>query len=174
MSNRVADKVINLRRIWQNRILGYAQLSREQRRKREESSAGGREQFYRESFTGTGWRENKLDTGEDRMSQRTRRSQKIRTDCWSWYEAKQSSSATDPERSQIESVSLERNLSWTAELNQSASTQKELERGAFIQQWVSEAEDIVGLDYVVQRLEASKTRPRLADGSSKPWRQQLY
>jgi len=31
----------------------------------------------------TGWRENKLDTGEDRMSQRVRRSQKIRPDCQS-------------------------------------------------------------------------------------------
>ena len=28
-------------------------------------------------------RENKLDTGKDRTSQRMRRSQKIRTDCWS-------------------------------------------------------------------------------------------
>ena len=37
--------------------------------------------FYRDSFTETGCRENKLDTGEDRMSQRMRRSQKIRTDC---------------------------------------------------------------------------------------------
>ena len=40
-------------------------------------------QFYCDSFTETGCRENKLDTGEDRMSQRMRRSQKIRTDCQS-------------------------------------------------------------------------------------------
>ena len=41
---------------------------------------------FRDSFMGTvlqtGCRENKLDTGEDRMSQRMRRSQQeIRTDC---------------------------------------------------------------------------------------------
>ena len=34
-------------------------------------------EFYRDRLQ----RENKLDTGEDRMSQRMRRSQKIRTDC---------------------------------------------------------------------------------------------
>jgi hypothetical protein len=45
---------------------------------------GGGQDSYRE----TGWWENKLDTGEDRKSQRMRRSQKIRTD-WQ-FEAKQS------------------------------------------------------------------------------------
>ena len=39
-----------------------------------------RSQFYWDSFTMTGSRENKLDSGEDRMSQRMRRSQTIRTD----------------------------------------------------------------------------------------------
>jgi hypothetical protein len=48
--------------------------------------------FYQESFTGTGGRENKLDTGEDRMSQRMRKSQKIRKKCLSMYEVKQSNS----------------------------------------------------------------------------------
>lgn len=33
------------------------------------------------SFARIGFRENKLDTGGDRMSQRMRRSQKVRTDC---------------------------------------------------------------------------------------------
>jgi hypothetical protein len=32
-------------------------------------------QFYQDIFTGMGYRENKLDTGEDRMSQGMRRSQ---------------------------------------------------------------------------------------------------
>ena len=50
---------------------------------RVEPQRGRRTQFYWESFTETGCRENKLDTGEDRMSQRMRRSQKIRTDCQS-------------------------------------------------------------------------------------------
>jgi hypothetical protein len=35
-------------------------------------------QFYWNSLTETGFRENKLDTGKDRMSGRRRRSQKIR------------------------------------------------------------------------------------------------
>ena len=38
-----------------------------------------RKWFYSESFTGTGYRENKMGTGEDRKSQKMRRSQKIRT-----------------------------------------------------------------------------------------------
>ena len=38
-------------------------------------------QFYLDGFTETGCREeNKLDTGEDRTSQRMRRSQEFRTD----------------------------------------------------------------------------------------------
>jgi hypothetical protein len=37
--------------------------------------------LYRDSFTDSGCEENKLDTGEDRMSQNMRRSHKIRTDC---------------------------------------------------------------------------------------------
>ena len=51
---------------------------------RESSTVGGEG-----SFTGAvvqrqvAERENKLDTGEDRTSQRRRRSQKIRTDCQS-------------------------------------------------------------------------------------------
>jgi hypothetical protein len=35
--------------------------------------------------------------------------------------------------------------------------------GEIIQQQVSEAENILGLDTIVQRLEACRTRPRLAD-----------
>ena len=48
-----------------------------------EGSSEAVRQFYWDSFTETGCRENKLDTGEDRMSQRMRRSQKIRTYCQS-------------------------------------------------------------------------------------------
>jgi hypothetical protein len=45
------------------------------------SAERGRRQLGWDSCTETGCRENKPDTGEDRMSQRMRRSQKIRTDC---------------------------------------------------------------------------------------------
>ena len=45
-------------------------------------------QLYRDVLQ----RENKLDTGENRLSQKMRRSQKIRTYCQSQYEAKQSNS----------------------------------------------------------------------------------
>lgn len=40
-----------------------------------------RSSFYRDSFTETGCRENKPHTGENRMSQRMRSNQKIRTGC---------------------------------------------------------------------------------------------
>ena len=51
----------------------------------------------------------------------------------------------------------------TAELNQPVRVQKELGRGELIQQQVSEAENILGLDKIVCRLEASRSRPSLAD-----------
>ena len=38
-------------------------------------------QFDQETFTEAGCRKNELDTGEDKTSQRIRRSQRIRTDC---------------------------------------------------------------------------------------------
>ena len=56
-------------------------------------------------------------------------------------------------------------------MNQPARSQKEV--GRAIQQQVSEAEHILGLNKIVERLEASRTRPRLADRGSKPWRRQL-
>lgn len=37
-----------------------------------------------------------------------------------------------------------------------------------------EAEGTLGLEYIVQRLEASRTRPRLADVDSKPQKGQLH
>ena len=66
--------------------IGSAQLSQEERGKGNYLRDQCREEKRRGNFTGTVVkrqvaRQNKLDTGEDRMSQRTRRSQKIRTDC---------------------------------------------------------------------------------------------
>ena len=52
-------------------------------------------------------------------------------------------------------------------MNQLARDQKEPGKGEPIQQSVSEAKNILGLDEIVQRLEASRTRPRIADGGSK-------
>jgi len=43
-------------------------------------------------------------------------------------------------------------------------------KGELLQQQVSEAESILGLDKIVQRLEASVTRPSLADRGGKPWK----
>jgi hypothetical protein len=57
--------------------VGYAQLSEERKEERED---GVRAQFYQETFTETGCRKNKLDTGEGRRSQKMR-SQKIRMHC---------------------------------------------------------------------------------------------
>jgi hypothetical protein len=56
---------------------------------------------YRDSLTEPGYKESKLDTGEDRISQRTRRNQKIRTYCQSQYEAHQGIQS-EAKRSQIE------------------------------------------------------------------------
>ena len=68
--------------------------------------------FYWESFIETGCRENKLDTGEEGTSQRMKRSQKIRTHCQSYFEAKQSQSDMPMLREkQIELVNLKSSLS---------------------------------------------------------------
>lgn len=51
---------------------------------------------FRVSFTGqvlqTGCRQKKLDTHEDRMTQRMRRKQAIRTDSYSYFDTNQSNS----------------------------------------------------------------------------------
>jgi hypothetical protein len=57
-------------------------------------------------------------------------------------------------------------------LNWPASRSSEITRkGEHIQQQVSNVEKILGLDKIVWRLEASKTRLRLADGGNKPLKQ---
>ena len=96
ISKWVADKVMNQRKIWQNRI--HPTLTQERGKEsylREWCRGGGRGkravllgQLYRDRLQ----RENKLDTGEDRTSQRMRRSQKIRAEWHGQYEAKQSTS----------------------------------------------------------------------------------
>jgi hypothetical protein len=50
------------------------------------------------SFIETGCRENKLDRGKDRMSQRMRRSQKIRIYAKCKYKAKQSNSVKSQDK----------------------------------------------------------------------------
>lgn len=49
-------------------------------------------------------------------------------------------------------------------MNQPDTAQKELERVNFFSSYVSEAESILVLDKIVQRLESSRTRSRLAEG----------
>lgn len=80
----------NQRKLWRNEPkIGYTQLSQEQDRKNRllKSSREKEGEFlprvdYRDNFTKTGCKKNKLDTGEDRTRQRMRRSQKIKTYCW--------------------------------------------------------------------------------------------
>ena len=62
-------------------------------------------QLYRDRLQ----RENKLDTGEDRLNQRRGRNQKIRTYFQIYYEGEQSNSR-EAERNEVGSVSLERSL----------------------------------------------------------------
>jgi hypothetical protein len=57
-----------------------------------QTSAEERRSSFRELYRDRLQRENKVDTGEDRRSQGTRRSQKIRSDCQIKCEVKQSSS----------------------------------------------------------------------------------
>ena len=52
----------------------------------------GRQKRQRRFYWDRLQKETKLDTGEGRVSQRMRRSQKIRTDCQGWNEVKQSNS----------------------------------------------------------------------------------
>jgi hypothetical protein len=78
----VADKVISQRKILQNRICPT--LRRTERKGKLLKRVVQRGRLYR----GRLCRGNKLDTGEDRTSQR--RSPKIRTDRQGWFEAKQS------------------------------------------------------------------------------------
>ena len=63
----------------------FSRAHKEQCRRGERGSRaaqrGRRRQFSPESFIETDWRENELDVGRARMSQRMRRSQKIRKDC---------------------------------------------------------------------------------------------
>ena len=48
-------------------------------------------------------------------------------------------------------------------MNQPARIEKELGRGELTQQQVLEAENTLGLDKIVQRLDASRSGPRLAE-----------
>ena len=120
MSSWVADKETNRRKSWQNRICltlkrrkgSYIRGSAEQRRRR---------QFYSDSFTQTCLRENKLDPGEDRTDQRMKTSQKTPI----WGEA-------EPFSKKLREARLNQ-AAWrgvwarTAELNQPARAQRELE-----------------------------------------------
>ena len=49
------------------------------------------------------------------------------------------------------------------ELHQPAQSSERTRKSEFMQQSVSEAENILGLDSIVQRPEAPKTRPRFVD-----------
>jgi hypothetical protein len=58
-------------------------------------------------------------------------------------------------------------LSWTNQL------EFRTRQGELIQQQVSQTENLLELDKMLRRLEASRTRPRLADRGSKPPRRQF-
>ena len=70
------------------KLLEQGQREEEEEEEKEEEKEEEEEEETTDSFTGQLQgdrlqRENKLDTGEDRASQRMRRRQKIRTDCQS-------------------------------------------------------------------------------------------
>ena len=80
MSNQVADNMMNQRTISQNRICPTP-MRRKRKRTLFKRVVQRRRQSYWENFTETGYRENKLDTGEGRMSQRIKSNLKIRIYC---------------------------------------------------------------------------------------------
>ena len=61
----------------------------------------------------------------------------------------------------------------TTRVDQPARAQKELRRSEFIQQSVSEVENILGLDKNYVEARSFQARPRLANGGRKAQRQQL-
>jgi hypothetical protein len=72
---------MNERKILQNRICPtFSRGRRKGKLLKKEQYREGERKFYQESFTETDGRKKNLDTGKDRMNQRVRRSQKIRTD----------------------------------------------------------------------------------------------
>ena len=81
-------------------------------------------EFYQDSCTETGFRENKLDTSEDRM----RRNQS-RTNGQNYYDAKQSNPG-EAGRNQSESISLERSLIQYSRV-EPFRVQKELGKGFY-------------------------------------------
>jgi hypothetical protein len=80
-----------------------------------------------------------------------RRSQKIRADC---LESKQNKNSEAEGETRLNQSAGKGIGARTAELNQPARAQKELGRAEFIQQQLSEAENILGLGKIEQRLEA--------------------
>jgi hypothetical protein len=67
-----------------------------------------------------------------------------------------------------------RNLSQNSWVEPASQRSERTGKGELIQQQVSEAENILRLDKIIQSIEASGIRPRLADWSSKPLRWQLH
>lgn len=65
----------------------------------------------------------------------------------------------------------ERSLSQKSKVEPTSQSSEGRRKGVLSQQQVSEAENILGLHNIVWRVEASKTRPRLADWGIKAWRQ---
>jgi hypothetical protein len=78
------------------------------------------------------------------------------------------------ERSQTESVRLERSLNQNSCVEPASQSSERTRQGELIQQQVSEAENILGLDKTVWWLEASRSRPRLADRGNEPLRRHLF
>jgi hypothetical protein len=111
-------------------------------------------------------RDNKLDTGEYRMSQRMRMSQKI----INYFQISMRLSREIQERlretNQIESFRMETSLSQNGRVEPASQSSERTTKCGLIQQQVSEIEDILCLDYTVRNPGASRIRPRLADGAS--------
>ena len=59
-------------------------------------------------------------------------------------------------------------MNQNSRIDQPAKDQRELGRGEFIQQQVSDSENILSLGKIAQRLDTSMTRPRLAHRGGKP------
>ena len=107
MSNWMADKVTNQRKIWQNRICSTLM-------KRKRSYLGWavrreRRQLYWESFREKDWRESKLDTGK---TEPTRKWGARRLEHTAWISLRPSRAKSQRPSEKPGWISLKRSLSW--------------------------------------------------------------
>jgi hypothetical protein len=141
-------------------------------KRRAEHQRGWGVSFNQESFTETYSRDNKLDTGKDRKSKRMGRIQKIGNDCYFSMRPRRTVQKPREKPDWISQQGEEFEHAWL-NLSRQLEFRKNKERWAYsaasLRGW-----NILGLDYMLRRLEASRTSPRLGDRGSKHLRWHFF